>query len=128
MAIEPLSELLKKQRFCRLTTFRRNGSRVSSPMWFALDGEAVYLTTRGASWKVKRISANPEVEITWSNGNGTHYGKPRTARATILREGEEFEKARRLLNKKYGLQKRVIDFGLRFARDKTEAILRVTVV
>lgn len=127
MANESLSELLKKQRFCLLTTFRKDGSRVSSPMWFALEGETVYLTTRGRSWKVKRIAANSNVEITWSNGNGSYRGKPLSAQAAILREGEEFEKARRLLNKKYGLQKKLIDFGLRFAKDKTEAILRVTV-
>ena len=120
-----LSEVLKDQKFCLLTTFRKNGDAVSCPMWFALKGEMVYMTTRGQSWKVKRIARNAEVKITWSNGSGSRYGKGVKAEALVLREGEEFEDARTLLAKKYGLQKKLIDFGLRFASDKTEAILKV---
>lgn len=125
MADDSLSELLKKQKFCLLSTFRKSGVKVSSPMWFALDDETVYMTTRGGSWKVKRILHNSQVEITWSDGGGHRHGPPVSAQAEIVLDGEEFETARNLLNRKYGMQKKLIDFGLRFAKDKTEAIIKV---
>lgn len=123
-----LSKLLKDQKFCLLTTFRKNGEGVATPMWFALEDEAVYMTTRGQSWKVKRIRNNPDVTIGWCNGTGLKHGKLVEAKAQILGSGEEFEKAKKLLNKKYGLKKKLIDFGLRFAKDKTEAIVKVELV
>ncbi len=94
-------------------------------MWFALDGETVYMTTRGQSWKVKRIRKNPEVRIGWSDSSGGKHGKLYTAVASLIEGGCEFDEAKRLLNKKYGLKKKVIDFGLKFASDKTEVIVKV---
>ena len=120
-----LSKQLKDQNFCLLTSFKKDGHGVSSPMWFCLDGETVYMTTRGQSWKVKRIRRNPQVTIGWSDGSGVKHGKLVEAEASILTSGEEFDRAKKLLNKKYGLKKKVIDFGLRFAKDKTEAIVKV---
>ena len=120
-----LSKQLKDQKFCLLTTFKKDGQGVSSPMWFYLDGETVYMTTRGQSWKVKRMLRNPRVTIGWSDGSGVKHGKLVEAEAAILTSGEEFDRAKQLLNKKYGLKKKVIDFGLRFAKDKTEAIVKV---
>lgn len=120
-----LSKVLKDRQFCLLTTFKKNGEGVSSPMWFCLDGEKVYMTTRGQSWKVKRLKRNPRVKIGWSNGSGSTHGKLFSAMATVVEDPEEIEMAQLKLNKKYGLKKRLIDFGLKFAKDKTEAILRV---
>lgn len=94
-------------------------------MWFYLKGEAVYMTTRGQSWKVKRIRRDHNVTIGWCDSSGRKHGKLIDATAEILTEGEEFDNAIKLLNKKYGLKKRVIDFGLKFAKDKTEAIIKV---
>lgn len=120
-----LSKILKDKQYCLLTTFKRNGEGVSSPMWFCVDDEKVYMTTRGESWKVKRIRRNPSVKIGWSNSSGRQHGKLFSAVATIVDDIEEREAAIRQLNKKYGLKKKLIDFGLRFAKDKSEAILRV---
>ena len=120
-----LSQLLKNQEYCLLATFRKSGQAVASPLWFVLEGEAAYMTTRGKSWKVKRLSRNPRVTITWCNSGGNKHGKPQPAKATLVEDRDEFERAVKSLNKKYGLKKKLIDFGLRFAKDKTEAIIKV---
>jgi PPOX class probable F420-dependent enzyme len=120
-----LSKVLKDQKFCLLTTFKKNGEGVSSPMWFALDGEKVYMTTRGQSWKVKRLKNDSKVKIGWSNGSGSKHGKLCSATGTVVEDSEEILEAKKRLNQKYGLKKKLIDFGLKFAKDKTEAILRV---
>lgn len=124
---DKLSEILADQKFCYLTTFKKSGEEVSSPMWFVLKDETVYMTTRGQSWKVKRIKRDPRVKIAWSNGAGTRHGRRVDAVAEIITDGEEFDRAVSLLDKRYGMQKKLVDFGLRFARDKTEAILKVTI-
>ena len=95
-------------------------------MWFVLDGEAALMTTRGQSWKVKRIRNNPKVKIGWSNSSGQRHGELYEGEAELLDDPEERQRAIAALDKKYRWQKKLIDFGLRFSRDKTEAILKVT--
>ena len=46
----------------RLTTFRKDGTLVSVPVWFC-GKETDYFTTHPNTWKVKRIANNPRVEI-----------------------------------------------------------------
>ena len=120
-----LSKILKDQDYCLLTTFKKSGDGVPSPMWFVAQKDTVYMTTRGQSWKVKRIRNNNEVTIGWCNSSGSKHGKLYPASASIITEGSEFENALIALNKKYGLKKKLIDFGLKFAKDKTEAVLKV---
>lgn len=122
---ETLSEILKDREFCLLTTFKKDGRSVATPMWFAMDGETLCMTTRGNSWKVKRIKNNPEVTIAWCDSSGKKHGKLYAAKASLQEDPEQREQALKRLNKKYGLKKKLIDFGLKFAKDKTEAIVEV---
>jgi PPOX class probable F420-dependent enzyme len=46
-----------------LTTFKRDGSRISTPIWFNVMGGKIYVTTETSAWKVKRIANNPNVEF-----------------------------------------------------------------
>lgn len=122
-----LADILKDQEFLLFTTFKKSGQAVSSPMWFAYEDEAVYMTTRGQSWKVKRLLRNPEVTIGWCDGSGRKHGKLYPARACLVEEESTFEHAKILLRKKYGLKKRIVDFGMKFAKDKSEAIVKVVI-
>lgn len=46
-----------------LTTFKRDGSRISTPIWFNVMDGKIYVTTETGAWKVKRIANNPNVEL-----------------------------------------------------------------
>ena len=70
----PFPELLKRQQFCLLTTFRKDGKPVPTPMWFAFDGEDVLMMTKGQTGKVKRIRRDGKVTIRACNGNGRPLG------------------------------------------------------
>ena len=120
-----LSKLLKDQQYCLLTTFKRNGDGVPTPMWFVIKDEAVYMTTRGHSWKVKRLRVNPAVTIGPCTSSGRPTGKLLPAVGSVVEDEQRVEASVKALNKKYGMKKKLIDFGLRFAKDKTEAILKV---
>jgi PPOX class probable F420-dependent enzyme len=46
-----------------LTTFRRSGVGVSTPVWVGADGDDLLVTTRGTSGKVKRIRNGSRVTL-----------------------------------------------------------------
>ena len=54
---------LGDEQFLSLTTFRRSGERVSTPMWVGRDGDALLMFTPQASGKVKRLRNSPRVEL-----------------------------------------------------------------
>jgi hypothetical protein len=96
-------DILGKYQYMALTTFRKNGAPVKTPVWFARDGDRIYVFTDPGSGKVKRIRNNPHVTITPCN----YAGKPfttetATGQARILPESEWLN-ANAQLAKKYGL-------------------------
>ena len=58
MAGNPFSNL-DGHSYMRLTTFRKDGTPVSVPVWFVRQGDRIYFTTHPNTWKVKRITNNP---------------------------------------------------------------------
>jgi uncharacterized protein len=54
---------LDHARYISLTTFKRDGSPVASPVWVTgKDGNYVF-TTGGKAWKTKRLLHNSSVEV-----------------------------------------------------------------
>src|SRR5512144_470956 len=51
------------QEFLSFETFRKNGIGVKTPVWFAQEGDTLYIWTVGDSGKIKRIRNNPRVNI-----------------------------------------------------------------
>lgn len=108
---------LDNQNYIQLTTFRRNGSAVPTPVWFARDGQRLYVTTAAESWKVKRIRNNPTVQVAASTATGEALTVPFRAVARILPEAEA-DKAARQLREKYGLLLRLFFWYARLRRQE----------
>ena len=89
--------------YVMLTTFRKDGTAVSSPLWAALDGDQLTMWTVADSWKVKRIRRNPDVVVQACDmrGNKTS-GEPVRGTATIL-DGDGADHIRGLIQRKYGI-------------------------
>jgi len=88
------------QRTVLLTTYRRDGRPVGTPVHLAVDGDRAVFRTWDATWKLKRIRRTPEVTIAPSTTRGRPTGPALRARARIL-AGEESASAGRLLARKY---------------------------
>ncbi|MDQ6905602.1 MAG: PPOX class F420-dependent oxidoreductase [Chloroflexota bacterium] len=122
---------LADEQFISLTTFRRDGRAVATPLWFVLDGDQLLIWTGPRSGKVKRLRNNPKVTVAPSTRRGKPTGPAFDATARFLPE-VEFPRATRLMNKKYGFAKRLIDaFGalsrtVRRKRDAGNIFLAVT--
>ena len=93
---------LKNQKYVSLTTYRKNGIGVSTPIWFAEASGKIYVMTRSDSGKYKRIRNNPVVRVAPCTIRGRVTGPEFPARARIL-PVEEWERARQAIRAKYWL-------------------------
>jgi hypothetical protein len=90
-----------------LTTYRRDGTPVATPVNIAIAGGLAFVRAWGATEKIKRIGATPEVEIAPSTVRGRPTGPPIRARARIL-DGAESDSAGRALARKHPLRHGII--------------------
>jgi uncharacterized protein len=85
-------------KYLSITSYRRDGSGVSTPVWFAAEGDRLLVMTDSKSGKVKRM--NPYVSIALCSGRGKPKAKPMPAHAELL-PVSEVERAKRLIRRKY---------------------------
>jgi PPOX class probable F420-dependent enzyme len=98
--------VLEGHRYARLTTYRKGGESVPTPVWFALVDEHVYLFTDARSGNAKRIRNDPRVMLAPSGVRGKPRGKSVQAEARIL-SWAEGGAADRALREKYGWRYRL---------------------
>ncbi|MEV6246570.1 PPOX class F420-dependent oxidoreductase [Streptomyces sp. NPDC051742] len=100
-----MPEELRRGRYVSLTTYRKNGTGVATPVWYAVDGAELYVWTRADSWKVKRLRNDPRVEAAVCDLRGNvPEGAERVTGEGRLVEGDELRRIRRLLSRKYTWQ------------------------
>ena len=107
---DPAFAALGNEKFLSLTTFRRSGQRVSTPMWVTRDGDALVMFTPQASGKVKRLCNDPRVELRPCGrlGRVEEGVEPVAGVAEVLTDKASLERATGLLRTKYGLAYLVI--------------------
>jgi hypothetical protein len=86
--------------YVRLTTFRRDGTAVGTPVNIVVDGDSAFFRTWDVTGKAKRIRHTPGVEVAVSTFRGRALGPPIRAEARLL-DGAESEHAARLLAQKH---------------------------
>jgi len=90
-------------KYVQLTTFRKDGTPVTTPLWAALDGEALLMWTATDSWKVKRLRRNPAVIVQACDARGKKtYGEPVHGTGTVL-DQDGTDHVRDVVIKKYGI-------------------------
>jgi uncharacterized protein len=87
-------------RYLSLTSFRRDGTGVATPVWFVESGGRLLVETDAASYKVRRIRRDPRVTIAPCTATGRLRGNPVPARAELLPDAE-LARVQRLLARKY---------------------------
>jgi PPOX class probable F420-dependent enzyme len=79
---------LADNTYIRLTTYKRDGTPVGTPIHIAARDGHVYVRTFDPSGKIKRMRNNPDVEVAPSTVRGKVRGASRPARARILQGAE----------------------------------------
>jgi hypothetical protein len=91
---------IRGQKYISLTTFRKNGAAVATPVWFGEGGDKLYVMTRSDMGKTKRIRNHPQVRVAPCTIRGRATGPEFAATARILPE-EKHAHARQVINRKY---------------------------
>jgi PPOX class probable F420-dependent enzyme len=97
---EAIPAEIHDQKYISLTTFRKNGAKVATPVWFGEDGAKLYVMTLSKMGKTKRIRNNPQVTVAPCTMRGKVTGPEVAALARIL-PSEEHAHARQTVNRKY---------------------------
>jgi PPOX class probable F420-dependent enzyme len=100
-------ERLGRGSYLLVTTFRKDGTPVPTPVWVGRDGDELIVWTQATAGKVKRVRNNPTVELSECDLRGKPRGETVKGTARIL-DAADTERARRLLRKKYGIAGRVV--------------------
>ncbi len=100
---------LAQERFVSLTTFRRSGKAVATPVWIGREGEDLVVLTPTASGKVKRVRNNARVELRPCDRRGrVSEGAPTvSAVAEILDDPAAVDRVRTVMREKYRAEYRI---------------------
>lgn len=93
---------IRDQKYISLTTFRKNGAGVATPVWFGEENDKLYVMTRSDMGKAKRVRNNPQVRVAPCTIRGKVTGPEFAASVRILPR-EEHTRARQAINRKYWL-------------------------
>lgn len=98
---------LKSAKYVSLTTFRRSGEAVATPLWFAEEQGVLYAQTYPAAGKLKRIRHTARVTVASCTLNGRLLGPEVEGQARIVTDEQEVLLAEAALARKYGLTRRL---------------------
>ena len=109
-------EALFPGRYLSVTSFKRDGTGVATPVWFVSDGRRLYALTDLHSAKVRRIRRNPRVLVAPCRPSGKLRDEPVEARAEVLTATADLERVQRLLMERYKLSYRLVMLIYRLGR------------
>jgi uncharacterized protein len=102
------------ENYVMLTTFRKSGEAVSTPIWAAGDDDELVMWTVRDSGKVKRIRNSGRVEIQACDVRGKNTHGPKVAGEARLLDGPDLGRVRKAIGRKYSLLGRTMMFFGRF--------------
>jgi PPOX class probable F420-dependent enzyme len=101
--------------YVRVTSYRRDGRAVSTPVWVVPDGDGIAVWTARDSGKVKRIRRDGTVLVGPCDARGRLTGEEVPGQAHIL-DAEGTARVRAALASKYGLLGKLTLWGSRVRR------------
>ena len=112
-------EPLRQTKTILLTTYKRDGTPVATPVSIAFDDDRAFFRTWHKAHKTKRLRNSPNVEAAPSTLKGEPTGPAIHAHARLL-EGREAQVAARALARRHPLlQAVVVPLGHRLMRYRT---------
>lgn len=122
LAATPALSQLDRAQYLSLTTVKRDGTEVATPVWFGVDGKQILVFTSASSGKVKRIRNESAVSVAVCDARGSVKSPPFTGTAVLL-PAADLGRVEQVLGRKYGLQKRafsLVQTAVRLVRRQPE--------
>ena len=111
---------LGQPKYLSLTTFRKDGSAVATPVWCVGDGAGLRVITQADSGKAKRLRNNSSVLIAPCDMRGNLTGTQVEAVATF-QDPAQTEQTAAMIARRYGLLGRFMMWRSRRAAAKAGA-------
>jgi PPOX class probable F420-dependent enzyme len=119
-------------KFMSLSTFRKSGERVWTPVWVARDGDWLVVSTPRDSGKVKRIRNDPRVTMVPCTrfGQTDPGAQPVPGRADIVMDDPKRTRLAGVIRRKYRVEFPIIITleRLLHRRSRDRVILRISAV
>lgn len=120
---------LAAQKFVSLTTYKKNGDALATPMWVGRDGDHLFVWTPADSAKIKRVRNDPRVTLVPCGrfGKPNNDAEPVAGTAEVITEPATVRRLAEVIRHKYGLEYWVVTLIERLAArgEKPRAILRI---
>lgn len=94
-------------KYLSVTSYKRDGTPVATPLWFVIDGERLLAMTDPSSGKAKRIRRNPVVTVAPCSAGGRLRGTSVPGLARFL-DDEEIPRVERMIAHKYRMDRVLI--------------------
>ncbi|MFD7711220.1 PPOX class F420-dependent oxidoreductase [Streptomyces sp. NPDC059785] len=119
-------DTLAAGKYLLITSYRKDGTGVATPVWVVRDGDTLGAWTPAGSWKVKRIRNRADILAGPCDVRGNPTGAQLPATAEIV-DAATTDRYRRLLGRKYGLVGRLTLLGSKLRRGENGTVgIRVT--
>ena len=99
-----MDDPLAGEKYISLATFRKTGTAVETPIWFAHAGDSYFAFSANKAGKVKRLRNSPRSRIAACDARGRVHGHWIDTETTILTDTAAVQKAHAALRRKYGIQ------------------------
>ena len=96
------------QKYLSLETYRKDKTPVKTPVWFVIDNDQLYITTRETTGKVKRLRNNQNARISVCSMKGDIKSSWIDVSLEKTSEESDVEKIVKLRKKKYGFSARLV--------------------
>jgi PPOX class probable F420-dependent enzyme len=101
-----LVDEIGRSRYVSLTTYRKDGTGVATPVWHVMNGGELLVVSDAEAWKVKRIRNNSHVVVTVCGIRGKIApGAPSAQGTARLLDEAATKTGRTLLARKYALSR-----------------------
>lgn len=97
------------QKYINLTTYRKNGKAVPTPVWFVEMNGNLYVFTGVQTGKSKRIRANGRASVAPSDARGNPLAEFLPMKASFVSEPTLIERVDKCYQQKYGLQRKLFN-------------------
>ena len=97
----PNLDALFPGRYLSVTSYKRDGTGVATPVWFVSDGSRLFALTDLHSAKVKRVRRKPHVTVASCRPGGKLRSEPVSANAEVLTAEAELERVQQMLLSRY---------------------------
>ncbi len=119
MSMTSSLEPLRRTKTILLTTYKRDGTAIGTPVSIAFDGERAFFRSYDKAWKTKRLRHNPRIEAAPCTVLGKPTGEAISGEARLLGGDDAAAAATALAHRHRVLQAILVPFGHRLMRYKT---------